>query len=75
MPNHARLLIIDRIISNDEYYVDACTNDINMLNISGGKDRTLNEFKHLLSDVGLHIKSTYRVSQSLFIIEAIKTSI
>lgn len=75
MPNHARLLIIDRIISKDEYYVDACTNDINMLNVSGGKDRTLNEFKHLLSDVDLHINSTYRVSQSLFIIQAIKTNL
>jgi hypothetical protein len=69
MPNHGKLLVIERIISDDYDYVDACTNDINMLNVSGGKIRTLDEFKDLFGSVGLAINSIKKIQQSLSIIE------
>ncbi len=69
MPNHGRLLVIDRVISDDNDYVEACANDINMLNVSGGKDRTLEEFKVLFDISGLTIASVKKIQQSLSIIE------
>jgi SAM-dependent methyltransferase len=70
LPNHGKLLIIERVISTLEgSYVEACVNDINMLNVTLGKVRTLNEFKALFERTGLLIKATYPVTDAISILE------
>ncbi|AXA33910.1 methyltransferase [Francisella adeliensis] len=70
LPERGKILVIDRvIISHDKSYKDGCINDINMLNVSAGYDRTLNEFTSLFLDVNLKIQNLYQIEQSLFAIE------
>ena len=69
MKTHGKILVIERVISKDFHYIDACINDINMLNVSGGRDRTLEEFKVIFDNAGLTITSIKKIEQSLSIIE------
>lgn len=73
LPNNGRILVIDRVIIKDsDSYIDGCVNDINMLNVSQGKDRSLDEFIQLFKSLDLNIENLYQVEQSLFAIELSK---
>ncbi len=70
VPDHGKLLIIERVISASEgCYAEACTNDINMLNVTRGRVRTLDKFKSLFENSGFLIKATYPVIDSISILE------
>jgi len=72
MQPKGKLLIIDRIISQGEHYLDGCLNDMNMLNVTTGHDRTLDEFTTLLNQAGFSLLKTYPIEDSLMMIEATK---
>jgi precorrin-6B methylase 2 len=73
LQNHAKLIIIDRVIDKENYYMDACINDINMMNVTRGFDRTKEQFTNLLHNTGFLNVSFIHICDSHFIIEAQKS--
>ncbi|MCL9783290.1 hypothetical protein M9194_17815 [Vibrio sp. S4M6] len=66
----AKLLVIERaIINNSAHYVEACTNDINMLNVTAGKVRTLAEFESLYDICGLNLHQIIPITDSVCLME------
>lgn len=63
-----KLLIIEKILDDDSKDVFLRSMDIEMLTIFGGKERTLPEFKCLLSKAGLCICNIYKL-EHLHILE------
>lgn len=51
-------------------YADACLNDINMMNVTRGFDRTKDQFIDLLYNAGFSNVNFIHVCDSHFIIEA-----
>ncbi|HTM64596.1 MAG TPA: methyltransferase [Gammaproteobacteria bacterium] len=66
-----RLLIIEKVISNDNNRDLACLGDINMLVTLTGKERSLDEFARLLEESGFKFSRSIKTSLSLSIIEAL----
>ena len=65
-----KLLIVERVISESgKDYSDACVNDMNMLHVTYGKVRTLNEFKTLFKQADFFIKKIFPVMDAMSIIE------
>lgn len=70
LPNNGKLLIIERIICRAaKNYIEACMNDINMLNVTSGHVRTYAEFERLFLSAGYLIQQIYPVDDDLSIIE------
>ena len=72
LADQGKLLVIERVIAGaGEDSATACVNDINMLNVSSGKVRTLNEFKTLFKSAGFAIKEIYPVANAIEIFELV----
>lgn len=69
MLHHSKILIIDRIIDMECGYQQACVNDINMLNVTRGFDRTKPQFERLIQSCGLRLNETYYLSDAHFCLE------
>ena len=52
-----------------EYFIEACLNDINMLNVTKGCVRTFDEYKILFDTAGFSINKTESVEDALYMIE------
>jgi len=70
MSRQSKLLIIERIVENDQFKDLACLGDINMLVNVTGKERSVEEFNHLLKSADLHFKRIIHTNNSFSIIEA-----
>jgi hypothetical protein len=75
MPNHAKLLLIERLLPeqidpddlrNRSYFIA----DLNMMLSPGGRERTEAEYRRLLSDAGLRCSRVVRTPSLSAIIEA-----
>lgn len=72
MPKNGKLLSIERIIDKDSMsYIDACINDINMLNVSSGHVRTQAEFDVLFKASGFLINKIYSLPNDVSIMELV----
>jgi hypothetical protein len=57
MTSHSRLLIIERLLSPPNEGAEGKLSDLNMMVVTGGRERTREEFTDLLANVGLTIGS------------------
>lgn len=73
MPQNSRILIIEMIVGKKNQPQFEKIADIAMLTLSGGKERTLHEFKALYRKANLKINKTYKTSSPFLIMELIKT--
>ena len=69
--NNGKLLAIERVIQKDNHYIEACINDINMLNVTKGKVRTRCEFEEIFKQAGLFVENVYYVSEAINILELV----
>lgn len=70
LPSQGKILLIERLINKAEKnFVDACVNDINMLTVTNGSVRSVEEFEVLIEKSGLAITKIYPVQDALAIIE------
>lgn len=65
-----KLLIIEKVVEDDQFKDLACLGDINMLVTLTGKERSLSEFQNLLSDSGFKFIQKISTTTVLSIIEA-----
>jgi hypothetical protein len=74
MPKHAKVLVIERAISADlTKSLPTLLADITMMIISGGKERTNNEYVELFAQAGLRLSRTIPVLAPYAIFEACQT--
>lgn len=73
MPNHARLLLIERIIPEGNQKSEAKLFDINMLVMTGGQERTIEEYSALLGAAGFDLLQIIPTSSPVSILECSKT--
>lgn len=65
-----KLLIIEKVIEQNEFKETACLGDINMLVTLSGKERSLPEFQKLLNKSGFNLTKRITTSTVFSIIEA-----
>ncbi|MBX3709650.1 MAG: hypothetical protein KIT56_01755 [Gammaproteobacteria bacterium] len=70
MPYHGKLLIIEKIIEDNQYKDMACLGDINMMVTLSGRERNLVEFIKLLNQSGFEFTRKIDTSCVFSIIEA-----
>lgn len=73
MPIHARLLIIERIIPEGNEKSEAKLFDINMLVMTGGQERTAEEYRKLLHAAGFKLQQIIPTSSPVSILECSRT--
>lgn len=74
MPGHARLIVIERLMP--EHAADdpsAVMVDLHMMVVTGGRTRSLDDFRSLLAAAGLKLAKTSPTTSGLAVIEAIRT--
>jgi len=72
MKSGSKLLIVEMLISPGNSTSVAKLLDLEMMVLSGGRERTLEEYKALLKTAGLVYSNVTPVDENLFIIECIK---
>ena len=73
MPPHAKVLVIERAIVDDHTKsLPTLLTDINMMVLSGGKERTDNEYAELFARVGLCLTSVLPILASYAIFEGMQ---
>lgn len=73
MADDGRLLVIERIIPDGDGGAEATLFDINMLVVTGGRERTAAEFGELLAGAGLALARVIPTSVPVSLIEAVPT--
>lgn len=68
----ARLLIVEMLLPEPPETAPAALMDLNMMVMTGGRERTENQFKHLLSDAGLRWLRTIPTQGPYHLLEAEK---
>lgn len=69
MQSQSKLLIVERIINNNENKTNNYLGDINMLIAVGGKERSLDEYQTLIEQAGLKITTVKNTITPFSIIE------
>ncbi|MBX3708733.1 MAG: hypothetical protein KIT56_05800 [Gammaproteobacteria bacterium] len=70
MPDHGKLLIIEKVVEDNEFKDLACLGDINMMVTLSGKERSLPEFNELLNQSGFQLIRNINTSTVFSILEA-----
>lgn len=70
MTKYSKLIIIEKVIDDNQFKDLACLGDINMLVTLTGKERSLIEFKNLLNQAGFDYERKIDTTISFSIIEA-----
>jgi cyclopropane fatty-acyl-phospholipid synthase-like methyltransferase len=70
LPPNGRLLLVEQLLDRSPDPVRTAFSDLNMLIMTGGRERTVAEYTRLLADAGLTLTSTIPTSGSTFILEA-----
>jgi len=71
MPTDGRLLILEHLLDQAPDPVRTAFTDLNMLVMTGGQERTTDEYRALLAAAGLELHQTIPTSSDVFVIEAI----
>jgi len=71
MKPDSKLLILDSVIETGNVFQPEKFMDVNMLVMTGGKERTEQEFSVLLSSVGLRLQNIYNRGKPLCIVECV----
>lgn len=71
MPNNGRILLCETMIHEDYKNLEGKVNDVHMMVVTGGKERTKKEFSALFEKCGFHLSKIIQASQGLHIIEGI----
>jgi hypothetical protein len=71
MDSDSRLWIVEYIIESGLGFCVAKLLDLEVLVMGGGRERTIEEYKALLSDVGLHMSGTIRTERGPAIMECL----
>lgn len=69
--SHSRLLVIERLIAPDNQPSPGKALDIAMLVFTGGKERTMGEYRDLLALAGFNLRRVINASHGISIMEAI----
>lgn len=72
MPEKARLLIIERVIPDRNEKSEAALFDINMLLMTGGQERTGEEYRKLLDEAGFDLQRIVSTQSLMHILESSK---
>lgn len=72
MTPDSKILLIEKIIEDNDVKQTACLGDINMLMMYNGRERTLKEFENLLSQANLKLTRTVKINMAFSIIEAVR---
>lgn len=75
MSNYSKLLIVEGILLPGNETQLGKLLDINMLVMTGGMERTAEDYKQLLDQAGLKISNIYSTPSPMNIIEAVKTNL
>jgi hypothetical protein len=70
-PEHARLLIVEALVSESPGPHFGKTLDVLMFAIAGGRERTPSEYSVLLADAGLRLERTVATRSQYSIVEAV----
>jgi hypothetical protein len=71
MPDSGRLLVIERVVSDDARGAEAKLFDVNMLVAVGGRERTAEQHAALLGDAGFRVSRMVPTASALTVIEAV----
>ncbi len=69
LPENGKVILIERMIASGNNYVDGCVNDINMLTVTRGGVRTLDEYKSIFAISGFSISQVESLEDAIQIIE------
>jgi hypothetical protein len=75
MPDHAKLIIVEPMITTPNQRDFAKYTDVFMMAITGGKERSETEFKELLDHAGFEIESLNATDTEFYLIEATKRKV
>ncbi|TCC42096.1 methyltransferase [Kribbella speibonae] len=70
MPADGRLLILEQLLDQAPDPVRTAFTDLNMLVMTGGRERTTDEYRSLLAAAGLTLLRTIPTASDMFVIEA-----
>jgi hypothetical protein len=70
MPPYARLLIVEVLVPEDASPSIAKTHDVNMLVLTGGRERSQTQYVSLLQEAGFALLSTAKTTFGLSVLEA-----
>ncbi len=70
MPADGRVFVIEMVVPDDARASTAKTHDINMLVLTGGRERTLKEYRSLLWEADLELVGTASTPQGVSVLEA-----
>lgn len=70
MPAHGRLLLVEQLLDQSPDPVRTAFSDLNMLVMTGGRERTTDEYRTLLAAAGLDLITTIPTASPAFILEA-----
>jgi hypothetical protein len=70
MQADGRVFVIEMVVPRDAASSTAKTHDINMLVLTGGRERTVDEYRSLLSMAGLELVGVSRTRQGVSMLEA-----
>ncbi|GAB2558550.1 methyltransferase [Nocardia heshunensis] len=74
MPTHATLYIIERLLPDDPAPSLAPAFDIHMLCNVGGRERTRDHYRDLLTDNGLSLRETHALPLDFTLMQAVRTA-
>lgn len=72
MKPHGKVLLVERVILT-EGIPEVLMSDVNMLVMSGGKERTATEYRALLTAAGFELTKLISVLPPLYIIEGVRS--
>lgn len=70
MPDHGRLLLVEQLLDESPDPVRTAFSDLNMLVMTGGRERTTDEYRALLAAAGLDLVTTVPTAGLAFVLEA-----
>lgn len=78
LPRHGRVLVIERVLPEDwrasssttPVFSDMYLTDLNMMVMTGGRERTLSEYRRLLRSAGLELVAARRTGTAMSVLEA-----
>lgn len=71
LPPGGRLLVVEMMLPSDGSAHPANLLDIIMLSLVGGRERTLDDYRHLLTSAGFRLERTVRTASPVSIFEAV----
>ena len=72
MPDHARLLIVEIVLSEGNAFDFGKVSDIMMLTVPGGEERTASQYAELLAKASFKLTRVIPTDSNVSIVEAVK---